>query len=287
VLALAPHLGRTTSKNICSDPVLNKTRRLKLAYGAEKSVDVLINRAQLEELREPISRSLWKLIIMDRYVNFEHLHASLENSYDYEDEAKDFAAEFSIVKKDSLTKRKSVSTESEWIRLFDAWRDRVLVFYVHRKDELSSYKDYISKIFRASPLPSTAISLDREVRESYARQPFRMDDLHQLSLPMLSQLDRLLLHPPLALANEPQRSVKIGIWDTLVAKGTRVGTTVGTVSAANAMGLTEPKTMPSALRVSNANEDNNEELLRASLRAAKAKVEGPRQLAGSKRKAVN
>ncbi|KAG6808556.1 hypothetical protein H0H92_003738 [Tricholoma furcatifolium] len=188
VLALAPHLGRTSGKSTSSDAHLNKTCGLKLAYGAEKSIDALINRAQLESLQEPILRSLWKHIILDRYVNFEHLHAILDFGYNFEDEAKDFNADFAIVKKDSLTKRKAVSSESEWIRLFEAWKAAVLVFYVHQDDELSSYKDYISKIFRACPNPSTAISLDRQARESYARQPYCMDDLQQLSFLMLSQL---------------------------------------------------------------------------------------------------
>ncbi|KAG6828696.1 hypothetical protein H0H87_001144 [Tephrocybe sp. NHM501043] len=78
ILALAPHLGKISGENICTDPHLNKMRRLTLAYGAERSMDVLINRAQLKCLCEPIPHSIWKKIILDHYINFEHLYAALE-----------------------------------------------------------------------------------------------------------------------------------------------------------------------------------------------------------------
>ncbi|KAG6827581.1 hypothetical protein H0H87_004396, partial [Tephrocybe sp. NHM501043] len=84
-----------------------------LAYRAEKSIDVLIDHAQLKNLQEPVSRSIWKLIILDKYVDFKHLHTVLDCSYDHDNEAKDFSAGFAIVKKDTLSKKKAVSTKSE------------------------------------------------------------------------------------------------------------------------------------------------------------------------------
>ncbi|KAG6814922.1 hypothetical protein H0H87_006586 [Tephrocybe sp. NHM501043] len=119
-LSLAPHLRNLLGQNICSDPHINKTCCLKLAYGAERSIDVLIDHAQLKNLQEPISRSIWKLIILDKYVDFEHLHAVLDCGYNNDNKAKDFSAGFAIVKKDTLSKKKAVSTESKWIRIFDA-----------------------------------------------------------------------------------------------------------------------------------------------------------------------
>ncbi|KAG6815103.1 hypothetical protein H0H87_005110, partial [Tephrocybe sp. NHM501043] len=118
--------------------------------------------AQLERLVDPISRSVWKKIILDRYVDFEHLYATFEKGYDHNDETKDFNEEFAIVKKDSFTKKRSVTSESDWLRLFDAWKAAVLVFYRHRDDELSVYREYVVKIFRSSPSPSSAILFDRE-----------------------------------------------------------------------------------------------------------------------------
>ncbi|KAG6817073.1 hypothetical protein H0H87_012841, partial [Tephrocybe sp. NHM501043] len=78
ILTLAPHLGKISGENICTNPHLNKMRRLTLAYGAKRSMDVLINCAQLKRLCEPIPRSIWKKIILDHYINFEHLYTALE-----------------------------------------------------------------------------------------------------------------------------------------------------------------------------------------------------------------
>ncbi|KAG6843474.1 hypothetical protein H0H87_004060, partial [Tephrocybe sp. NHM501043] len=112
VLSLAQHLGNLLGQNICLDPHINKTCHLKLAYGAEKSIDVLINHAQLKNLQEPVSRSIWKLIILDKYVDFKHLHAVLDCSYDHDNKAKNFSAGFAIVKKDTLSRKKVISTKS-------------------------------------------------------------------------------------------------------------------------------------------------------------------------------
>ncbi|KAG6813975.1 hypothetical protein H0H87_007044 [Tephrocybe sp. NHM501043] len=146
-----------------ADPFIEKSRRLKAAFTSEKSIDLLIDRAQLERLVDPISQSVWKKIILDRYVDFEHLYVTFEKGYDHNDETKDFNEEFAIVKKDLFAKKKSVTSESDWLHLFDAWKAAVLVFYRHRDDELSVYREYVVKIFRSSPSPSSAILFDREV----------------------------------------------------------------------------------------------------------------------------
>ncbi|KAG6843670.1 hypothetical protein H0H87_001806 [Tephrocybe sp. NHM501043] len=46
--------------------------------------------------------------------------AFLDCGYNNDNKAKDFSAGFAIVKKDTLSKKKAVSTESKWIRIFDA-----------------------------------------------------------------------------------------------------------------------------------------------------------------------
>ncbi|KAG6825769.1 hypothetical protein H0H87_008768, partial [Tephrocybe sp. NHM501043] len=120
VLALAPHLGNLSSSSIISDPIFEKSCHLKAAYTSKKSINLLINRAQLKRLMDPISQSVWKKIILDRYVDFEHLYATFEKGYDHIDKSKDFNEEFTIVKKDSLMKKKSILSESDWLCLFDA-----------------------------------------------------------------------------------------------------------------------------------------------------------------------
>ncbi|KAG6806604.1 hypothetical protein H0H87_002469, partial [Tephrocybe sp. NHM501043] len=109
-----------------SDPFIEKSRRLKAAFTSEKSIDLLIDRAQLERLIDPISQSVWKKIILDRYVDFKHLYVTFEKGYDHNDETKDFNEEFTIVKKDSFAKKKSVTSESDWLHLFNAWKAAVL-----------------------------------------------------------------------------------------------------------------------------------------------------------------
>ncbi|KAG6828237.1 hypothetical protein H0H87_002646 [Tephrocybe sp. NHM501043] len=168
VLALAPHLGNLSLSSIVSDPIFEKSHCLKAAYTSEKSINLLIDRAQLEQLMDPISQSVWKKIILDRYVDFEHLYATFEKGYNHIDKSKVFNEEFTIIKKDSLTKKKSVLSESNWLCLFDAWRAAVLVFYHHWEDKISVYREYMVKIFCSSPSPSSAILFDHEVREVYS-----------------------------------------------------------------------------------------------------------------------
>ncbi|KAG6815113.1 hypothetical protein H0H87_004937, partial [Tephrocybe sp. NHM501043] len=163
ILALTPHLGNLSLTTVNSDPFIEKSHRLKAAFTSKKSINLLIDRAQLERLIDPISQSVWKKIILDRYVDFEHLYVTFEKGYDHNDETKDFNEEFAIVKKDLFTKKKSVTSESDWLRLFDAWKAAVLVFYRHQDDELSVYREYVVKIFCSSPSPSSAILFDREV----------------------------------------------------------------------------------------------------------------------------
>ena len=75
------------------------------------------------------------------------------------------------------------------MRLYDAWFSGVLHFYPHRRAELTSYCELIVTMFRAAPSPLPAIKYDRESRERYSRQPYRLDSSKEvLPFPLLSQL---------------------------------------------------------------------------------------------------
>ncbi|KAG6881850.1 hypothetical protein C0993_012649, partial [Termitomyces sp. T159_Od127] len=188
LLDVAPHLAQLQSQ-VSADPHIAKTWELRQEYGKERIVDSLIDLGQLQRVKDPISRAMWKLVIMDQYVDFEKLYATLDKAYDHNDEPKDFMAGFSLVKKDHAVARRPILSESDWSRTFDAWMAAVIVFYPHHETELSSYRGHILDFFRSLPgAASVAIQFDRDARDRYARKPFRMDDYNELHVPLLSQL---------------------------------------------------------------------------------------------------
>jgi hypothetical protein len=88
VLDAAPHLKGLASRAF-DDPHLGTMWRLRRAY--EKEVDGVVDGMRAQDLAQPLARSIWKSIIEDRYVDFEKLFATMEPSYDPNDDAKDFA----------------------------------------------------------------------------------------------------------------------------------------------------------------------------------------------------
>ncbi|KAF8801620.1 hypothetical protein BYT27DRAFT_7114507 [Phlegmacium glaucopus] len=188
VLAVAPHLADDNG-SVFENPHLNETQKCKIAYTNQKPFENLIIRAQGRKIREPIANSIWKLVILDKYVDFEKLYVTLEPGYNPNDEAKDLNEKFTLLERNSISSRRSITTEAEWMRLYDAWVDAVLLFYAHRKVELTSYRELIVDMFRATSSPLPAIKYDRDSRERYARQPYRLDSSKDtLPFPLLSQL---------------------------------------------------------------------------------------------------
>jgi hypothetical protein len=188
VLAVAPHLA-DDEDSIFNDPYLSETQKCRIAYASQKPFENLIIKAQSRKVQEPVASSIWKLIILDRYVDFEKLYATLDPEYNPNDEAKDLNEKFTLLEKNSISSKRSVVTEAEWIRLFDIWAGATLHFYPHRKAELASYRELIINMFRATVSPFPAIKYDRDSRERYSRQPYRLDSSKDvLPLPLLSQL---------------------------------------------------------------------------------------------------
>ena len=188
VLAVAPHLV-DDEDSIFGDPYLSETQKCKVAFASQKPFEYLIVKAQGRRMPEPIANSIWKLIILNKYVDFEKLYVTLDPDYNPNDEAKDLGDSFTLLEKNSVSSRRSVLTEAEWMRLYDIWVCGVLHFYVHRRDELSSYRELIVSMFRATSSALPAIRYDRESRERYSRQPYRLDSSKSvLPLPLLSQL---------------------------------------------------------------------------------------------------
>jgi hypothetical protein len=188
VLAVAPHLA-DDDNTVFEDPYLGETQKCKIAYAGQKPFENLIIKAQGRKVREPIANSIWRLVILDKYVDFEKLYVTLDPGYNPNDEAKELNDKFTLLEKHSISSKRSVLTEAEWMRLYDVWVEAVLHFYPHRKAELSSYRDLIINMFRATSSPLPAIKYDRDSRERYSRQPCHLDSSKDvLPFPLLSQL---------------------------------------------------------------------------------------------------
>ena len=190
ILVEAPHLQeylRTTH----AEGHLEETWKLRQLYSTEKAVDAIIDLMQRQPMPDPLPRSIWKDIILDKYVDFEKLHASMDCGYDHDDVPKDFGGGYSIVRKDHFRAKKPVQTESEWARVARAWRHGVELLFPHRKNELTVYMEIIEELFRAAPQsPSIAICIDVEARDNYAKHPYRMDDRNRLHSSILAQMFR-------------------------------------------------------------------------------------------------
>lgn len=195
VLAEAPHLQEYL-KTSQSEGHLEQTWKLRQAYTTEKACDAIIDLMQRQPIPDPLPRSIWKDIVLDKYVDFEKLHAGMDRGYDHDDEPKDFSGGYSIVKKDHFRSKKPVHSESEWIRVARSWKQGVELLYPHRKSELTSYMEFIDELFRAAPRsPSVAICVDVEARDRYAKRPYRMDDRNQLQTSILTQMFRAAPSP--------------------------------------------------------------------------------------------
>jgi hypothetical protein len=161
---------------------------------------------QWHPMPDPVPRSIWRDVILDKFVDFEKLYAGMDRGYDHDDEPKDFSSSpYSIVKKDHFRAKKSVSTEAEWTRVARTWKRAVELLYPHRKTELESYMGIIKELFRATPhLPSVAILVDAEARDRYAKHPFWMDDQNQLNPSILTQMFKAA--PSQSLGKRPASS---------------------------------------------------------------------------------
>ncbi|KZT09949.1 uncharacterized protein LAESUDRAFT_645833 [Laetiporus sulphureus 93-53] len=196
VLAAAPHLASILPSS--QDTHLAETFRLRQLYATEHASDPILDLMQQQGLQVPLPRSIWKDILLDRYVNFEKLFASMELGYDHDDEPKDLAAGFAIIKKDHSSSRRPVRFESDWIRIFGAWADGVRCLYPHRSNELDQYRTIILELFHSMASdPSIAIGVDRAARDAYYKSPFHLDDRARLQVHIFAEIMRSTSHTAL------------------------------------------------------------------------------------------
>jgi hypothetical protein len=187
VLKIAPHLSELTTPS--NDSHIRRTWELRQAFGLEKVADNLIDVMQQQNIDASVGRSLWRDIILDRYVSFEKLYASMDPSYSVQDEPKEFSEGFAIIKKEHVSAKSPIRGEGDWSRVFAVWQAAVLLLYPHRKDELTEYRRIVMEIFIAFPdNPNAAIRFDADVRSQYGNNPFRMDERSRLNIPLLMRV---------------------------------------------------------------------------------------------------
>lgn len=109
VLALAPHLQDLSGSSM-GDPHVEATWKLYRALACQKTLDTLVDLLQIQPLHDPIPHSIWRAIAQDQCVDFEKLHASMDRGYDHNDETRELARGFALVKEDASSACKSLKT---------------------------------------------------------------------------------------------------------------------------------------------------------------------------------
>ena len=135
MLAKAPHLAKLSAP-VVSDPHLEKTQELLSIFSPQNIQDILVNKVQFSLVRDPLPQTFWCKILLDSYIDFEKLFASMEKGYDHHDDLKDFGVGYALVKKDQAFSKCLVHTEADWIRVFSAWSLGMAFFFPHREDKL-------------------------------------------------------------------------------------------------------------------------------------------------------
>ena len=77
ILDELPHLKLLTS-DIQLDKHLHETWRIRKLFANDpKAVEATIDLLQVQKLRDPLPRVLWKVVVLDQYLDFQKLHACL------------------------------------------------------------------------------------------------------------------------------------------------------------------------------------------------------------------
>ncbi|KAJ3832265.1 hypothetical protein F5878DRAFT_670019 [Lentinula raphanica] len=200
--------------------------------------------------------------------DFDKVYAALVSfSSSTYDDSRDFGSEYKLVRKDQVLKSVPVTSESQWLRVFDAWTASLLKVYPHRKIELETYKAQIMEYFRSSPYdPSVAIRVDKEARQKAANTPFDLGNPESFHTLLLKELLSARKRPSVQnvvthlVSSEMRRGVQSPVLIT--------GSMATAVSVGNS---TEPLTTNPAMTSSRSVEERVESAL-----------QGPKSLAGTK-----
>jgi hypothetical protein len=188
LLEAAPHLALLTA-SVPMPSYVQKTWNLRLQFSQDTNVDVVVSLLSAQAFSDPLPQSLLRLIIKDKYVDFDKIHAALNGFNFFHDESKDFGSEFKLVRKEHSIRSLPVTSESQWLRVFEAWLAPLLKIYPHRQDELSFYKAHIQELFRVTPNDALlGIRVDKEARQKAANTPFDLGASENLRLITLKEM---------------------------------------------------------------------------------------------------
>jgi hypothetical protein len=90
---------------VFGDPYLSQTQKCKVAFTSQRPFEYLIVRAQGRKMPEPIANFIWKLIILDKYVDFKKLYITLSLDYNPNNKAKDLGDAFLLLEKNSVSSK--------------------------------------------------------------------------------------------------------------------------------------------------------------------------------------
>jgi hypothetical protein len=112
VVVVAPNLAHTAG-GASNDVHLKKTQEIRVLFKSDSFCDLTITNAQLAPLNEPLPHSIWKKIVLEEFVDFTKLFASIDQGYNHYDELEDFAAGFAIINKNHLSAKHNVVSEAD------------------------------------------------------------------------------------------------------------------------------------------------------------------------------
>jgi hypothetical protein len=111
VLAKAPHMSKLSDPMV-TNPHLEKTQDSLLVYSPQNSQDILVNKTQFAPVGDPLPCTIWHKILLDHFVDFEKLFASMDKGYNHHDNPKDFGAGYALVKEDQAFSKHPLCTEA-------------------------------------------------------------------------------------------------------------------------------------------------------------------------------
>ncbi|KAE9396983.1 hypothetical protein BT96DRAFT_823890, partial [Gymnopus androsaceus JB14] len=136
---------------------------------------------------DPLPLSLLKLVVKDKYVDFDKVYGGFTSPTALQDDTKDFGTEFTLVREDQVVWSIAATAEAQWIRYFEAWLEPLLVIYSHRKKELATYRSNIREYFHSGDA-SITICIDKDARSKAANSPFDLSSQDNFRTLLLKEL---------------------------------------------------------------------------------------------------
>ncbi|KAG6864229.1 hypothetical protein C0991_011219, partial [Blastosporella zonata] len=109
VISIAPHLMQHATAAEPEDPHIKRSRELKWAFSSDRALEALLDFAKAQSVKDPVSQGIWKLIILDPFVDFTKLYATFDPLYDHNDNPRDFGHDFVLIKKDQINQRCTIA----------------------------------------------------------------------------------------------------------------------------------------------------------------------------------